>query len=48
MFGDLKLFALQNLDEAPRPALHVVVPGIAIPTLAFVAYQMMFAVITPR
>ncbi|BCN49480.1 ammonium transporter [Prescottella equi] len=47
LFGDLKLFALQNLDEAPRPALHVVVPGIAIPTLAFVAYQMMFAIITP-
>jgi ammonium transporter, Amt family len=27
--------------------MHVVVQGIAVPTLAFVAYQMMFAVITP-
>lgn len=47
LFGDLKLFALQNLDEAPSPALHVVVPGIAIPAIAFIAYQMMFAIMTP-
>ncbi|MFC4605245.1 ammonium transporter [Rhodococcus kronopolitis] len=45
--GDLTLFGLRNLDSAPDPALHVVVSGVAIPTLAFVAYQMMFAVITP-
>lgn len=45
--GDLTLFGLRNLDSAPDPALHVVVSGIAIPTLAFVAYQMMFAIITP-
>ena len=45
--GDLELFGLRHLDVAPTPQLHVVVPGIAVPTLAFVAYQMMFAVITP-
>ncbi len=33
--------------DAPPPGLHVVQAGVAIPTLAFVAYQMMFAVITP-
>ena len=38
---------MQNLDSAPAPALHVISPGVAIPLLAFVAYQMMFAVITP-
>ena len=45
--GDLKNFGLGNLDNAPPPGLHVVSPQVAIPTLAFVAYQMMFAVITP-
>lgn len=47
LFGDLNLFALRNLDEAPSAALHVVVPGVAIPAIAFVVYQMMFAIITP-
>jgi len=45
--ANLELFGLRNLGDAPAPALHVVKEGIAIPTLAFVAYQMMFAVITP-
>jgi ammonium transporter len=45
--GDLGTFGLRNLGDAPSPALHVVSPGVAIPTLAFVAYQLMFAVITP-
>ena len=45
--ADLKLLGLRDLGDAPPPALHVVNPDIAIPTLAFVAYQMMFAVITP-
>jgi len=45
--GDLGLFGLRHLDVAPAPAKHVVVPDIAIPTLAFVTYEMMFAVITP-
>ena len=45
--GDLNLFGLGHFDTAAAPALHVVVAGIAIPTLAFVAYQMMFAIITP-
>jgi ammonium transporter len=47
LFGDFSLFGMQNLDSAPAPALHVISPGVAIPLLAFVAYQMMFAVITP-
>ncbi|KYH42895.1 ammonium transporter [Branchiibius sp. NY16-3462-2] len=47
IISDLGLFGLRNLDQAPAPNLHVVVPGIAVPTLAFVAYQMMFAIITP-
>ena len=45
--GDLGLFGLTNLENGPSPAMHVLEPGIAIPALAFVAYQMMFAVITP-
>ncbi|HEV7763302.1 MAG TPA: ammonium transporter [Acidimicrobiales bacterium] len=45
--ADLQLLGLRNLGDAPAPALHAVTEGVAIPTLAFVAYQMMFAVITP-
>lgn len=44
LFGDLKLVALRNLGESSSPAMHDVVPGVAIPTLAFVAYQLMFAI----
>jgi Amt family ammonium transporter len=47
ILGDLGTFALHDLGSAPAPSLHVVTPDIAIPTLAFVAYQLMFAVITP-
>ena len=47
IIADLKLVGLRDLGDAPPPALHVVNADIAIPTLAFVAYQMMFAVITP-
>ena len=47
LVGDLGTFGLRQLESAPTPALHAVSPGVAIPTLAFVAYQMMFAVITP-
>ena len=47
LIGGFELFGLRDLDTAPVPQMHVVVPGIAIPTLAFVAYQMMFAIITP-
>ena len=49
LVGNLKLFALMHsgTTPAPAPAFHVVAPGVAIPTLAFVAFQMMFAVITP-
>ncbi|OCI29926.1 ammonium transporter [Oerskovia enterophila] len=45
--GDLGLFGLTGLDTAPTPALHAVDGDVAIPTLAFVAFQMMFAIITP-
>ncbi len=44
--GNLALVGLRDLSQA-RAALHAISPGVAIPTLAFVAYQMMFAVITP-
>ena len=47
VIGNLDLIGLRNLDEAPSANLHVVVPGVAIPTLAFVVYMMMFAIITP-
>ena len=47
LFGNLELFGLINLDVPPAPAYRVVAGGVTIPALAFVAYQMMFAVITP-
>src|SRR5271170_3489820 len=47
IIGNLDQFGLRDLDHAPLPALHHVTPGINIPTLAFVAYMMMFAIITP-
>ena len=47
IIGSPGAIGLRNLEVGPLPAMHVVVPGVAIPTLAFVAYQMMFAVITP-
>ncbi|WP_307817108.1 ammonium transporter [Micromonospora fiedleri] len=47
LFGNLELFGLTDLKVPPAPHLHVVDARITIPALAFVAYQMMFAVITP-
>ncbi len=47
LIGDLKTVGLGNLQDAPPPGLHVVSTGVAIPALAFVTYQMMFAIITP-
>jgi Amt family ammonium transporter len=47
LLGNLELLGLRNLTVAPAPAIHVVSPGVIIPTLAFVVYQMMFAIITP-
>ena len=41
------LMPISHSTDAPSPALHVVSIGVAIPALAFVAYRMMFAVITP-
>lgn len=47
LLGDMELFGLGGLHEPPAPPFHVVAAGVTIPTLAFVAYQMMFAIITP-
>ncbi|MEU9509164.1 ammonium transporter [Micromonospora sp. NPDC048170] len=47
LFGNLELLGLTDLKVPPAPNLHVVAGQVTIPTLAFVAYQMMFAVITP-
>src|SRR5512132_3314064 len=47
LFGNLDVFGLRHLSSSPAPNMHVVVPGVSIPTLAFVAYMMMFAIITP-
>ncbi|MEU8184915.1 ammonium transporter [Micromonospora sp. NPDC049044] len=47
LFGNLELFGLTDLKVPPAPHLHVIAGQVTIPTLAFVAYQMMFAVITP-
>ena len=42
--GALDAIGLSSLDT---PQFHTVAAGVAIPTLAFVSYQMMFAIITP-
>ncbi|MCQ1994671.1 ammonium transporter [Arthrobacter sp. zg-Y1171] len=44
VLGEFDAFALIDVDT---PQFHTVAAGVTIPTLAFVAYQMMFAVITP-
>ena len=45
--GDLERFGLGHLGVASAPAFHRVVPGVTIPAMAFIVYQMMFAIITP-
>ena len=47
VIGNLAAFGLRDLAQGPPAGMHVVVPGLAIPGLAFVAYMMMFAIITP-
>ena len=47
LLGDLKLFGLQDIHTAAAPGFHLIEGAVAVPTLAFVAYQMMFAIITP-
>jgi ammonium transporter, Amt family len=47
LIGNLHLLGLRDLRDSPAPNMHVVVPGVSIPTLAFVVYMMMFAIITP-
>lgn len=48
LFGNLELLGLTDLKVPPAPNLHVAAGQVTIPTLAFIAFQMMFAVITPR
>ena len=47
VIGNLAAFGLRDLAQGPPAGMHAVVPGLAIPGLAFVAYMMMFAIITP-
>ncbi|WP_326831494.1 ammonium transporter [Arthrobacter sp. BL-252-APC-1A] len=44
VLGEFDAFALITVDT---PQFHTVTAGVTIPALAFVAYQMMFAIITP-
>ena len=44
LVGQFDAFALIDVDT---PQFHTVAAGVTIPALAFVAYQMMFAIITP-
>ena len=46
VIGNLAAFGLRNLSQGAA-GMHAVMPGLAVPELAFVAYMMMFAVITP-
>jgi Amt family ammonium transporter len=47
IIGSLGLFDVSIGDTAPARPLHTITAGVAIPALAFLTYQMMFAVITP-
>jgi ammonium transporter, Amt family len=47
VIGNLAKFGLRNLAPGPMSDMHTVVPGVTIPAFAFVAYMMMFAIITP-
>ena len=47
VIGNLAVFGLRDLAQGPPTGMHAIVPGLAIPGLAFVAYMMMFAIITP-
>lgn len=44
LVGEFDAFSLIDVDT---PQFHTVAAGVTIPALAFVAYQMMFAIITP-
>ena len=47
VIGNLAAFGLRDLAQGPSAGMHAVVPGLAVPGLAFLAYMMMFAIITP-
>jgi len=47
VIGNLAAFGLRDLAQGPPAGMHTVVPQLPVPGLAFVAYMMMFAIITP-
>jgi len=47
VIGNLSALGLRGPAQGPPAGMHTVVPGLAIPGLAFVVYMMMFAIITP-
>jgi ammonium transporter, Amt family len=47
VIGNLAAFGLRDLAHGPPVGMHAIVPALAVPGLAFVAYIMMFAIITP-
>jgi ammonium transporter len=47
VIGNVAAFGLRDLGNSASPGMHIVAPGAAIPTFAFVVYMMMFAIITP-
>jgi len=47
VIGNLAAFGLRDLAQGPPAGMHTVAPQLPVPGLAFVAYMMMFAIITP-
>jgi ammonium transporter, Amt family len=47
VIGNLAAFGLRDLAQRPATGMHAVQPQLAVPGLAFAAYMMMFAIITP-
>jgi ammonia channel protein AmtB len=47
VIGNLAMFGLRGVGQRAGAGMHTVAPGLPIPALAFVAYMMMFAIITP-
>jgi len=47
VIGNLAASGLRDLAQGPPAGMHTVMPQLPVPGLAFVAYMMMFAIITP-
>jgi len=47
LIGNLEMIGLGNLGNALTPARHMASADASVPNMAFVAYEMMFAIITP-